>query len=201
MSRCIIVQGPTYDNSINQIRECWRGYDVIYSTWKGYEHHYTSDDKVVFSDLPHNAGVKNLNYQKESTLSGLRLAKELGYDRALKWRSDMWCNNPSSFLELMSGDINTLCWVDSNGGYLTDFFMEGDISTLIEIWDLNPSGAFPERVITDRIISLGLLDKVHLIVEGVTPDNDVYWNTRYGAYWMHTLNNETIYKNNIIWKE
>ena len=67
MKRCIIVQGPAYSNSIAQIRECWKGYDIIYSTWKGYEGLHTEDEIVIYSEIPHNNGIKNLNYQKVST--------------------------------------------------------------------------------------------------------------------------------------
>jgi hypothetical protein len=198
MERCIIVQGPTYDNSINQIKECFNDMPVIYSTWKGYESWYGDGDVAIFSHTPHDAGVKNLNYQKESTIAGLLYAKELGYKRALKWRSDMWTNNAKGLMELMNGELNTLCWVESNGGYLTDFFLEGDISDLLEIWDLNPSGEFPERVLTNRINHLGWMDRVNLIVGDLNENCDIYWNSRHGAYWMHEMNKvPELYKNKI----
>jgi hypothetical protein len=202
MKRCIIVQGPTYDNSINQIKECWKGFDVIWSTWKGYEAHYTENEKVIFSHLPHNNGVNNLNYQKESTLAGLKLAKELGYERALKWRSDMWTNNAKGLIELfIEGHYNTLCWVESEGGYFADFYMEDTVDNLLQLWDIEPNGSFPERVLTDRIKSLEWMDRINLIVSELTPDVDVYWNTRHGAYWMNVLKEkEQLYKNNKTWR-
>jgi hypothetical protein len=201
MKRCIIVQGPAYSNSISQIRECWKGYDVIYSTWKGYEGLHTEDEIVIYSELPNNNGVKNLNYQKVSTLAGLELAKEMGYERALKWRSDMWTNNADGLMDLFTDGYNTLCWVDSEGGYLTDFFMEDSVDNLIKAWDIHPHGSFPEKIITNRIDELGWMDRVNLIVSELTPELDIYWNTRYGAYWQHNLNKETIYKNNRTWKK
>ena len=200
MKRCIIVQGPAYSNSIAQIRECWKAYDVIYSTWEGGEHLYSNDEKVIYSKLPHDSGTKNINYQKVSTLAGLELAKELGYDRALKWRSDMWTNNADGLLDSFTDGYNTLSWVDSNGGYLTDFFMEDSVDNLMKVWDIHPHGSFPERIITDRIYELGWIDRVNLVISNLTPELDVYWNTRYGAYWMHVTNKEEIYKNNITWK-
>lgn len=200
MDRCIIVQGPTYDNSINQIRDCWKGWPVIYSTWKGYEGYYTSDDTTVFSELPSTKGTYNMNYQKVSTIAGLELAKELGYKRALKMRSDMWVKNPTQFFNILTDGYNTLFWHEHRGGYLSDYFMEDTIHNLLTLWDVQPEGSHPERVLTDRIKELGWIDRVNLVLSELNEDVDVYWNTRYGAYWQHNLNNEEIYKTNKTWK-
>ena len=201
MSRCIIVQGPAYSNSISQIRECWKGYDVIYSTWEGYEGLYTDDEIAIYSPLPNTKGIYNMNYQKVSTLAGLELAKALGYERALKWRSDMWTNNPSGLFDKFTDGYNTLFWVEHAGGYLSDYFMEDTIDNLLTLWDVVPEGAHPERVLTDRIIELGWIDRVNLLVGELDEDVDIFWNTRYGPYWQHNLNKETIYKNNRTWKK
>lgn len=201
MKRCIIVQGPTYPDSINHIRHSFMWDDVIYSTWRGYESWYAENDLAVFSQMPTDSGVKNLNYQKESTIEGLRLAKKLGYDRALKWRSDMWTNNSVELMKLFKEDsYNTLSWVDSDGGYLTDFFMEDSVDNLLKLWDLSPHGSFPEKIITNRIDELGWMDRVNLVVSELTTEVDIYWNTRYGPYWMNVVNKEEIYKNNTTWK-
>lgn len=199
MNRCIIVQGPTYPNSINHIKHAFMNYDVIYSTWRGYESWYGKDEIVLFSHLPIDSGVKNLNYQKESTIEGLRLAKKLGYKRALKLRSDMWTNNADEFMKLFKEDsYNTLCWIEDNGGYFSDFLMEDTINNLLEVWNIQPSGTFPERVITDRVKELGWMDRTNLILSGLNSDVDLFWNSRYGAYWMSSLNQHThLYKNNI----
>jgi hypothetical protein len=202
MKRCIIVQGPAYSNSISQIRECWKGYDVIYSTWKGGEALYEENEIVIHSDLPHDSGIKNLNYQKVSTLAGLQLAKELGYERALKWRSDMWTNNADGLISKFTDGYNTLSWIDSEGGYLTDFWMEDSVDNLMKIWDIEPYGAFPEKVITKRIEELGWMDRVNLLISDLTPELDIFWHTRHGngPYWMHVNNEHKIYKNNTTWK-
>ena len=201
MKRCIVVQGPSYNHSIAQIKECWKEYDVIYSTWEGSESLYTSDEKVIYSKLPQYQGVRNLNYQKVSTIAGLNLAKELGYERALKWRSDMWSNNPNELLSKFTDGYNTLCWVDSEGGYLTDFWMEDTIDNLLQLWDIHPEGAFPERVLTNRIKELGWMDRVNLLIDNLNPNLDIFWNSRHGSYWMHVNKEQTIYKNNVNWKK
>ena len=198
MKRCIIVQGPTYSNSINQIKDCWKGYDVIYSTWKGYESWYGDGDIAIFSHTPHESGTKNLNYQKISTLAGLEMAKQLGYERALKWRSDMWTNNAKGLLDTFKDGYNTLCWVDSEGGYLSDFFMEDTVDNLITLWDIHPNGRFPEIVLTDKVKELGWLNRINFIVSDLNEDVDIYWNSRHGAYWMNGMNKEAQYKSTII---
>jgi hypothetical protein len=78
--------------------------------------------------------------------------------------------------------------------------MEDSVDNLMKVWDIHPHGSFPERIITDRIYELGWIDRVNLVISNLTPELDVYWNTRYGAYWMHVTNKEEIYKNNITWK-
>jgi hypothetical protein len=201
MKRCIIVQGPTYSNSISQIRECWKGYDIIYSTWAGteglYEGLYTKDEIVIYSPLPSTPGTYNMNYQKMSTIAGLQLAKSMGYDRALKMRSDMWVKNPQGFFDKLTDGYNTLFWYQ-RGGYLSDYWMEDTIDNLLTLWDVVPEGHHPpERILTDRLIELGWLDKVNLLVGELNEDVDIFWNTRHGAYWMHRLNDEIEYKNNI----
>jgi predicted Rdx family selenoprotein len=193
MKRCIIVQGPTNSNSIAEIRECWKGHDVIYSTWEGNEHLYMSNEMVIHSKLPPHTGVRNLNYQKVSTIYGLQIAKQLGYQRALKWRSDMWTNNADELLNKFTDGYNTLAWVDADGGYLTDFWMEDTIDNLLQLWDIEPNGRFPEAVLTKRIEELGWKNRVNLLVEHLTPNLDIFWNTRYGPYWQHIIKNEKIY--------
>lgn len=193
------MQGLTYQNSINQIKECWKGYDVIYSTWKGDEWMYSPDDMVIFSDIPKNPGVKNLLLQKESTIAGLKLAKELGYERALKWRSDMWTNNSDELIKLFHVDsYNTLCWVNHDGGYTTDYFMEDTIDNLLQVWDVNSDECFPERVLTKRIESLGWMNRINYIISDLTPEVDVYWNKPGRAYWMSKLKEQAdLYKKEI----
>jgi hypothetical protein len=202
MKRCIIVQGPTYSNSISQIRECWKGYDVIYSTWAGteglYEGLYTNDERVIYSPLPSTPGTYNMNYQKMSTIAGLELAKSMGYDRALKMRSDMWVKNPQGFFDKLTDGYNTLFWYQP-GAYLSDYWMEDTIDNLLTLWDVVPEGTLPpERILTDRLIELGWLARVNLLVSELSADDvDIFWNRRNIAYWMHRLNTETEYKNNI----
>jgi hypothetical protein len=88
-----------------------------------------------------------------------------------------------------------LFWVEHDGGYLSDYFMEDTVDNLLTLWDVVPEGKCPEIVLTDRINVLGWLDRVNLLVSELNENMDIFWNTRHGAYWMHRLNDETIYKN------
>jgi hypothetical protein len=200
MKRCIVVQGPVEQNSIEQIRQCWKGYDVIYSTWIAFEGTFTNDEIAIYSQLPSTTGTYNMNYQKTSTLAGLELAKKMGYDRALKMRSDMWVKNPKAFFDKFTDGYNTLFWHEHAGGYLSDYWMEDSVDNLLTLWDVVPEGTHPERVLTDRIMELGWKDRINLLVGELNEDVDIFWNTKYGPYWQHNLNKETIYKNNTTWK-
>ena len=113
----------------------------------------------------------------------------------------MWTNNPSGLFDKFTDGYNTLFWVEHAGGYLSDYFMEDTVDNLLTLWDVVPEGAHPERVLTDRIIELGWIDRVNLLVGELDEDVDIFWNTRYGPYWQHNLNKETIYKNNRTWKK
>ena len=95
MKRVIIIQGPS--SNVLELKKAWLGYDIIWSTWFGEENNYNENDIVVYSDKPNESGVGNLNLQLITTHSGLIKAKELGYDRAFKWRSDMIPTNPDIF--------------------------------------------------------------------------------------------------------
>jgi hypothetical protein len=79
--------------------------------------------------------------------------------------------------------------------------MEDSVDNLIKLWDIEPNGQFPEKVLTNRIEELGWMDRVNLLVSDLTPELDIFWNTGYGPYWMNVINNETIYKNNTTWKK
>jgi hypothetical protein len=198
--RCVVVQGPTYEHSFPQIKKCWEGYDVIYSTWKGYEKHY-QNESVIFSDLPSEKGVHNINYQKHSTVNGILRAKEMGYDRVLKIRSDMWVKNPKLFFEKMTKGYNTQMWVEYNGGYLTDYWMEDSIDNLLMVWDIGIKGPFPERILTDKIKDLGFLNRINFLLSYFDgTELDMFWNRKNGGYWQSTLRGQDQYKTNETWE-
>ena len=152
--RCIVVQGPT--NPERSPRDLGWENNVIYSTWKGSEEFYKKTETVVFSDTPSFPGISNWMYQKKSTLAGLYLAREMGFDRALKWRSDFKVKNPELFLSLFEDKINFYAWHDHCGGYLIDYFIEGGVSDLINLFENSKDDKFPEKNLTDSFFELRL---------------------------------------------
>lgn len=174
--RCIIIQGPVNESRLTESLG-WE-YGVIHSTWKGSEHCYKDTDIVIFNDPPSEAGISNWGYQKKSTLMGLYLAKEAGFSRALKWRSDFRVKNAPAFLEMFEEDkINFYAWHDHDGGYLIDYFFEGDIDDLINLFEKAEDHRFPERNLTTSFFNLGLDNKVNFIKDkiGDGSKTDAFW--------------------------
>jgi hypothetical protein len=128
----IIVQGSNI--YVEQIKEALTDLNVIFSTWVGEEEKYCKNDNVIFNEIPNYSGPANLNYQKVSTLSGLKKAKELGYNRALKLRGDIIPTNINELIKLFNNNsLNFLCWhchevYPNCPGYLIDYLMSGNIT-------------------------------------------------------------------------
>ena len=101
METCVIIQGPTVCDNVSMNKQSWKGYPIIFSTWEGSDMScYQPTDLIILNEYPEEKGVKNLNLQIISTLSGLYKAKELGFKRAIKWREDFYPTNPSELLKL-----------------------------------------------------------------------------------------------------
>jgi hypothetical protein len=93
MKTACVIQGDLRCNSRLVCRFLSSRFDIlILSTWE--------DERVTEIDLPDNAlillnkrperaGFSNRNLQRKSTASGIRLARKLGADFVLKWRTDM----------------------------------------------------------------------------------------------------------------
>jgi hypothetical protein len=193
---CIVIQGATHPQWLQTIKDGFKGYDVIYSTWEGTDRDlYDEWDIVLYNPTP-EAGVRNLNLQRVSSLNGFLKAKEMGFKRVLKWRSDFYCPNPKLFLETFEEDkINFYAWHRDN--YVTDFFMEGDIDEMIELftfqyWNALP---YPEKAFTERLFELGLDKKVAFNCKKIFEPNDIKWMKT--NYWLsaNTLDND--YRNKI----
>lgn len=178
MKRAIVVQGPS--SNVNELKKAWSGYDVIWSTWDGETNQYIDTDIVLSSPKPQDIGVGNLNLQKVTTYNGLLKAKELGYDRVFKWRSDMIPTNPKELLDSLSEDINLLFYhhvIPDRTDYFVDYVMESDVDTMIKIWSFTDLYAtHAEAIITD---SINQQDKrVYLFGGKLNRDNDIFWLKR-----------------------
>lgn len=174
---CIVVQGKTHPDFLPLIKEKWNGYLLIFSTWKGDESHYTDDDIVLFSEMPDTAGTSNLNLQKITTWNGLALARRMGWEYALKWRSDMYPTNADLLWSTFSNDgLNFLVWTDWNGGYVTDYFMYGSCDDITTLFDIEPThSGFPEQHITKRLKESGLAENAKCMGNQLSEENDICW--------------------------
>jgi len=181
----IIVQGSNI--YVEQIKKALTDLNVIFSTWVGEEEKYCKNDNVIFNEIPNYSGPANLNYQKVSTLSGLKKAKELGYNRALKLRGDIIPTNINELIKLFNNNsLNFLCWhchevYPNCPGYLIDYLMSGKIDDLIELWDIEDMSwcTVPEIHLTQQYISK-LIDRVDIqyFLPELNSNNDLFWIKR-----------------------
>jgi nucleoside-diphosphate-sugar epimerase len=177
---CVVVQGPS--TQVDEIRTAFgeAGIHVIFSTWEGQRDKYSDSDIVVFNEYPTDAGIGNINYQKITTLNGLMKAKQLGFDYALKFRSDQIPTNPKEFVKSFFNDrLNFFAWHFTPDlaikGYMVDYFMSGPIDQLIDIWTFESIRySIPEAMITNGILKN--FEKFNFLVNVLDEDNDVYWD-------------------------
>jgi hypothetical protein len=195
---CVVVQGQTHPEWITQIKQSWVGYQVIYSTWDNSDKNlYDESDIVIYNPIPEKIGVGNLNLQKISTVNGFMKAKELGWNKALKWRSDMIPNNPDELFKLFKSDkLNIYAWVNHMDGYVCDYFMEGICDDMIMAFDFVPEGLYPEYVITKQIWNSGLNKKLNTIFSGINKEVDVEW-LKYGYSLSRVENQSGVFNSNI----
>lgn len=199
VKRCIVIQGPTNSNHVLENKKCWNSFPIIFSTWINSDKsaYDLNNDIVLFNKYPLHCGVANWEYQRISTLNGLKKAKELGFKRALKWRSDFKTNNGYKLLELFELDkINFYAFIKHRDGYVADFFVEGDIDELINLFDTEKNGTYPEQILTNRLYELNLNKKSNFICKLLNDDADVYWH-KY-KYWFKKNICENSYSDKII---
>jgi hypothetical protein len=175
----IIIQGLS--NNVEELKNAWNGYNLIWSTWKGSESIYSENDVTIFNDIPLEKGVGNVKLQQLTTNKGIEKAKELGYKRVFKWRSDMIPTNPNKLLNLLTNDVNILFFhnqlPDRIGSYI-DYVMESDIDTMANIWDFNESYAtHAEAIITSNIKTKNITN-INLFGGCLDDDNDIVWLKR-----------------------
>ena len=138
--------------------------------------------EVVFNTPPKTIlnHSHSLDLQRVSTMNGLIRAKELGFGRVLKWRSDMIPTNPQRFLECCREDsFNIHSFHKHQMGYITDFFMEGEVDDMIRLFSFPPvKYGYPEEALTEQFFANGLDKRVHYLVEDINEENDVMWLKR-----------------------
>jgi hypothetical protein len=185
---CVVVQGPTYPHWLQKVKESWEGYQIIFSTWEGADKGaYEESDIVIYNPIPPSAGVRNLNYQKVSTINGFLKAKELGWDRALKVRGDFNTTTADGLFELF--DTTKLNLYGYWGSYITDFFMEGEIDDIITLFETEGiDGQYPEWHLTKKLYTSGLNKKAVCVAKRLVENVcDIRWEPK--EYWFSVHSN------------
>ena len=174
MNRVIIIQGPS--TNVDVLKKKWKGYNIIWSTWDGEEQYYSKEDIVIYNTKPQDFGTQNIGLQHKTTIEGIKMAIDLGFERVLKWRSDLIPTNPNELLDLFDKDkLNFLAWHTGLGGYFVDYFIEGVTNQVYDAWDINTFiGTFSERITTDNIFNKGL-SKFNFIGSDLNENNDIFW--------------------------
>ena len=187
---CVVVQGQTYPNYVDMVRDSWEGYQIIFSTWDNTDRKlYKESDIVIYNSIPTHVGVKNLNLQKISTISGFLKAKELGWDRALKVRSDFTTTTADGLFGLF--DRTKLNLHGYWGSYITDFYMEGEIDDVINLFEVSVDGQYPEWHLTKKLYESELNKKSVCIVKNLVKDVcDIKWERM--GYWFSSHNRNGI---------
>ena len=185
---CVVVQGPTYAQWIQKVKDSWIGYQVIYSTWDNADRSlYDESDIVIYNPIPSETGTANLNLQKVSTINGFVKAKELGWNRALKARSDFSTTTADGFFNLF--DKNKLNLHGYWNGYINDFYMEGEIDDIITLFEVDVNGNFPEWKLTKKLYDSGLNKKSVCIVNKLECDMaDIRWEPKECWFSIHKSN-------------
>jgi hypothetical protein len=199
MNSCLIVQGPTFCDNVLNIKKYWNGIPIIFSTWKDCNKDcYSVDDIVIYNEYPTNNGVKNLNLQKVSSLTGILKAKELGYKRVIKWRQDFYPSDYKKLIKLFKEDcINFYAYMMHEHGYITDYFMEGEIDDMINLFNITDINVpYPEFAFTKRLFEIDLDKKSNFICKDLNKENDIFWKSK--NIWLSEQNKSNIFNNFII---
>jgi hypothetical protein len=195
----IIIQGPS--DYIEQQKKAWEEYEhIIYATWEGSQNLYSHEDKVVFIEMPINKGGGNINLQKNTTLEGLKYAKHLGYEKALKLRSDIIPTRWPNFLSILNTNkLNFLCWhknpILNHNQYLVDYLMAGNIDDLILLWEnCFDTNTIAEGCLMDSFNKNFKIEHLYFLVDKLTIENDLHWLkynkflSSYNLYNCYTVN-------------
>jgi hypothetical protein len=188
----ILISGKS--TNVLEIKNAFSGFNLIFSTWKGDEQNYHSDDVVLFNEPPLETGPHNFFYQKVCTLNGLYLCKEKGYEYVLKIRNDLIPTNTNDFINII--DFNKINFIGQHIGspesdrYFIDYFMSGKTEDLIKLWEVDDirNSDFVEQILTRRFYNHLNNIPVNFILNNLNDNNDLYWlknNIKISEYKKH----------------
>ena len=193
----IIVRGISHE--VHEVKRSFKEYSqhIIFSTWRGSEFNFDSNDKVVVSEQPVIDGPSaSYILQRTTARAGLELAEKLNYKNAILIRFDTLFNPANKVIELFDfNKINFLCWHNHAGGYLVDYIMAGKIEYLKTLWSTfgtYPSSV-PEIIITSKYMH-ELSDKVEVkfILNDLNSEREIFWK-KYNIA-LSTYNNQPVFK-------
>ncbi|MDO8591178.1 MAG: WavE lipopolysaccharide synthesis family protein [bacterium] len=206
----IVIQGPilkTNDFTLESVKLYRKNFSqslIIVSTWKDEDPEYLEKIKkegatIVLCDKPSYPGPKNLNMQLVTAGNGMKKAKELGAQYALKTRTDqrMYGRHIMEFLVNMielfppAPDSKQKKRLIGVGGgalkyniyHFSDVFNFGQIDDMVTYW--NPKlittgdSEFKKEGYAYRLISESYLITEFLKVNGVetTMTNEDWWRS------------------------
>jgi hypothetical protein len=195
---CVVVQGRTEIEFVRVLKEKFN-IPLIFSTWEDADKTaYSETDIVLYNQYPSDRGPHNFQLQRISSLNGFIKAKELGFKRVIKWRCDLEPNNADELIKLFDTNyINFYAFVQHQEGYLTDFFMEGNIDDMITLFSIDSNPPYPEFAFTHKMYELNFDKKINFILNKLTNENNILFKHGYGHYWMTNHQNEAIYKSEL----
>src|SRR5690606_17850809 len=107
-------------------------------------------------------------------MAGFKKAKEMGYERVMKWRHDMISKNLSSIEKELGRDALNVAYTHySYDVYYSDFIMEGPLNHMMTVWGFEKYDEeyTTERILLKRIKSLKI--PIHFFGRAITPQDDV----------------------------
>tara|TARA_B110000967_G_scaffold24288_1_gene22377 strand:+ start:5310 stop:5939 length:630 start_codon:yes stop_codon:yes gene_type:complete len=189
---CLIIQGAS--DYVNILKEKYKNMDIqiIFSTWEGEESKYNENDIVIFNKMPIERGIQNVILQQLSTYNGLLKAKEMGFENAIKIRSDAYFTDLSYFLtnEIDYNKLNFLFFLDYhriNGPdknsnyykYFCDYIQLSNVNNLLKMWNFKyEKSSYSEQLISNHIFNTFKRDDIAFIGNYLTKNCDIYWISR-----------------------
>ena len=161
--------------------------------------------------MPKERGIQNVMLQQLSTYNGLLKAKELGFENAIKIRSDSYFTDLECFLKntIDYNKLNFLFFLDYhrldyhrlNGPdknsniykYFCDYSQFSSVDNLLKMWDFKYDiCSYSEQLTTKHIFNTFKRDDIAFIGNYLTKGCDIYWISR--KMCLSTLNNHKHYK-------
>ena len=158
---------------------------VILSTWKGEEHKAPRGNyEMVLNDKPENPGITHRNFQRLSTVNGIKAADTYNPEYLLKWRTDLLptrfdlpflikCTNwnvPNDVnSRLVMTAFRTMAFENDWFSSFQDLYAFGGVEEMKMLWnddefDYNKNFNIPRLMIEELHPEF---DDKHLIVDGV----------------------------------